>query len=816
MEENELTQAFISESLEMLDDAEPKIVALQGSEGTAVPLETINAIFRLFHSIKGSAGFLNFSQITSVTHEAETFLDMLRKGKTTLKPGDVDALCRASDLLRKLIEEVAQTGIDSGYDAEAKEVVALLKEACSKPATSKSSSSIENKPNSDVVGSAKNMNSNKENETKSVETMSDSEKADMLIAEEPAVSSETKIEEAKPDVNASASFGDKVPQAMKAVITPDMANLFVQEADEVLENAEQALIQVEADPANLDAIHNAFRNIHTFKGNCGLLELRDLQRLSHKAETVLDGMRNQIIKPEKDIIKILLTIVDIFKKTVVEVGQGGTGEITGFLGLSDMLEEIISAHSLGQERSDAVPLSEKQTSIEKPKEQEAKVVIKEEAHSVQQKEEEKGVLSLSNTKEESSVKSKSVQQGGMTAAAASPAGPAAMLKRDIRVNVDKLEHLNDLIGELVIAEAMVTHNPDVLKLRSQSFERAAHQLALITNELQDLSMSLRMIPVEATFKKMVRLVHDLSSKFGKKVNLQLLGVETEIDRNVAELISDPLVHMVRNSVDHGIEKPEERRTAGKPEVGSLIIEAKHQAGEVLIIVTDDGRGLDKDKILKKGIEKGLVKPGASLKDEEIYQLIFEPGFSTADKITDISGRGVGMDVVKKNIEKARGRVDIKTEKGKGTSFIIHIPLTLAIIQGMLVKLGNSRFIIPLLSIRESLRPTADMIKTVVGKGELISIRGDLLPLFRLAKLFEIPDAITDPTQGIVVVVEDGFKSAALVADDLLGQQQTVVKSLGEAFGHMLGITGASILSDGKVGLILDIAGIVRLATGQMQ
>jgi two-component system chemotaxis sensor kinase CheA len=810
MEENELIQAFISESLEMLDDAEPKIVALQGSEGSDIPLETINAIFRLFHSIKGSAGFLHFTQITSVTHEAETFLDMLRKGKTMLKAGDVDTLCRASDLLRKLVEELAQTGIDSGYEEEAKDVVELLKEACSKSNNPHHDSNL-NKNSSGAPERKKVMSSDEEAKNKSAGEMTDAEKADMLIADEPMAGA------AAPEKVDAVAIAEKVPQELKAVITPEMATLFVQEADEVLENAEQALIQVEADPSNTDAIHNAFRNIHTFKGNCGLLELKDLQRLSHKAETVLDGMRNGMVKPEKDIIKILLTIVDIFKKTVVEVGQGGTGEITGFLGLSDMLEEIISAHSLAQEKEKA-PHEDKITS-QQPEQKTVALQEQFQKEAVQASELKHGEPAIPKEKSGANVsqekqadfKKEIPSQAGTGSVASSS---VAMLKRDIRVNVDKLEHLNDLIGELVIAEAMVTHNEDVLKMRSQSFERTAHQLTLITNELQDLSMSLRMIPVEATFKKMVRLVHDLSAKFGKKVNLQLFGIETEIDRNVAELISDPLVHMVRNSVDHGIEKPEKRKTAGKPETGSLIIEAKHQAGEVLIIVTDDGHGLDRDKIMKKGIERGLIKQGSSLKDEEIYQLIFEPGFSTADKITDVSGRGVGMDVVKKNIEKVRGRVDIKTEKGKGSSFIMHIPLTLAIIQGMLVKLGVNRFIIPLLSIRESLRPTPDMIKTVVGKGELISIRGELLPLFRLAKLFNIPDAITDPTHGIVVVVEAGFKSAALVADDLLGQQQTVVKSLGEAFGHMPGITGASILSDGRVGLILDIAGIVRLATGQ--
>jgi two-component system chemotaxis sensor kinase CheA len=322
-----------------------------------------------------------------------------------------------------------------------------------------------------------------------------------------------------------------------------------------------------------------------------------------------------------------------------------------------------------------------------------------------------------------------------------------------------------------------------------------------------------MVPIEATFRKMIRLVHDLSAKAGKRIELKLLGEDTEVDRTVAELISDPLVHMVRNSIDHGIETPAERVRSGKPESGTLTIEARYQAGEVWIIVSDNGRGLNRDKILAKGLERGLVPPGAALRDEEIYNLIFLPGFSTADRITDVSGRGVGMDVVKRNIERIRGRVEIQTTPGQGTRFTIRIPLTLAIISGMLVRVGAERYIIPLLCIRESLHPTADMLHTVTGRGEMIMMRGELLPLFRLAQLFSTAGAIGDAAQGIVVVVQDGPLRVGLLVDELLGQQQTVIKSLGDMFGDIKGVSGASIMSDGRIGLILDIEGIVKLAHG---
>jgi two-component system chemotaxis sensor kinase CheA len=318
-----------------------------------------------------------------------------------------------------------------------------------------------------------------------------------------------------------------------------------------------------------------------------------------------------------------------------------------------------------------------------------------------------------------------------------------------------------------------------------------------------------MVPIRATFQKMHRLVRDLMGKVGKQVELVTTGEDTELDRTIVEEISDPLVHMIRNSVDHGIEKPEVRLQRGKPAHGTVFLKAFHQGGNIVIEIKDDGSGLDRDRILAKAREKGLVKPDEQLTDNQVFNLIFAAGFSTAEKVTDLSGRGVGLDVVRRNIDKLRGKIDIQSTPGQGATFSIYLPLTLAIIDGLLVGVGEHRYILPTLSVCESFQPRADMIKTVHGRGELINVRGRLIPLLRLYSHLGIQPATTDATQSIVVVVEAGKESRCILADQLLGKQEVVIKSLGEAFRGNRCLAGAAILGDGRVGLILDPQALVH-------
>ncbi|HOV76550.1 MAG TPA: chemotaxis protein CheA [Sedimentisphaerales bacterium] len=382
------------------------------------------------------------------------------------------------------------------------------------------------------------------------------------------------------------------------------------------------------------------------------------------------------------------------------------------------------------------------------------------------------------------------------------------------MSITRLDSLINLAGELVIAQLMVAEQVN----SSESFEhelarKVSHQ-GKIVRELQELSMAMRMVPVQGVFQKMSRLARDLTRKAQKQVDFVTSGEETELDRTVVDKIADPLVHMVRNALDHGVERPEDRIKAGKNPTGRVELRAFHQAGNIVIELQDDGKGLDKEKIVKKAVDQGLVEPGQELSDEEAFKLIFHPGLSTAEKITSISGRGVGMDVVKKNIEALRGRVDISSIKGQGTTFTIRLPLTLAVIDGQVVRIGQARYIIPINAIVRSLRPTREQISTVQGRGEMVLERGELIPLVRLYRLLGVVPSTEEPTEALIVVVEEDGRKCCLMVDDLLAQQQVVIKSLGEALGRVRGVSGGAIMGDGRVTLILDIPGLVELAQEQ--
>jgi len=378
----------------------------------------------------------------------------------------------------------------------------------------------------------------------------------------------------------------------------------------------------------------------------------------------------------------------------------------------------------------------------------------------------------------------------------------------ISVNVDKLDSLMDMVGELVIAEAMVTQNPEVNSLEIESFEKASRQLHKISGELQDLVMAIRMVPLSTTFMKMHRIVRDMTRKLEKNVALDIFGEETEVDKNIIEKIADPLMHIIRNSLDHGIESEEERIQAGKPAQGTVTLEAKNSGSDVLIIVRDDGKGLNKKVIYEKALAHGLVNRSFDeMSDREIHNLILNPGFSTKEEVTEFSGRGVGMDVVAKNITSIGGTVIVDSEYGMGTTIILKIPLTLAIIEGMNIKVGDTRFTLPIVAIRESFRPNnSDIIKDPEGQ-EMIMVRGLCYPILRLHDFYKIPTKVTDYNDGILIMVEENEKSCCIFADELLGQQQVVVKTLPDfikKYNQITGLGGCTLLGDGSISLILNI------------
>ncbi len=383
----------------------------------------------------------------------------------------------------------------------------------------------------------------------------------------------------------------------------------------------------------------------------------------------------------------------------------------------------------------------------------------------------------------------------------------------IRVDTGKIDTLINMVGELVITQSMLSLVGEHFSIDSvEQLKKGLVQLERHTRELQESVMNIRMLPISFVFSRFPRLAHDLSSKLNKKIELKLVGEHTEVDKTVVELISDPLVHLVRNSLDHGIEMPADRLAAGKPETGTVTLEAYHRGGNIVIEVRDDGKGLDKEMLRRKAIEKGLIEADAVLTDKQTYELIFMAGFSTAEKLTDVSGRGVGMDVVRRNIQSLGGNIEIISELGVGSTIAIHLPLTLAILDGQSIAVGDEIFIVPLASIIESINITESMVNRVAGKGETFRLRDEYLPIVRMHEIFNVSSAkAVNLMEGLLVVVEGQGIRCGLFVDDLLGQQQVVIKSLEANYRRVEGVSSATILGDGSVALILDIPGLVRLS-----
>lgn len=551
----------------------------------------------------------------------------------------------------------------------------------------------------------------------------------------------------------------------------DILREFVNESREHLENIEQGILILEEQPDDTEMLGSIFRAFHTFKGASGFLRLMPVNRLSHELESLLDSARSGRLLLNPKIIDIILAGKDILKDFIDELQLQ-----------IDQHKPVEPIHVPGND------LAMKVRHI------------------------------LANPQSAQDQLSDEVAEGtevSSEAATPSPNGSGEVRKKStsqmMKVDTRKFDSLVELVGELVIAQTQVSQHPDLVSLRSQQLSRNLLQLSQIALELQKIAMSLRMVAIKATFQKMNRLVRDLTASIQKQVELVISGEDTEMDRTIVEELGDPLMHMIRNSVDHGVEMPADRIAKGKPAKGTVRLSAYHQGGNMVIEIADDGAGLNKQRILSKAIERGIVAPDAELEDRQIFDLIFAPGFSTAEKITDISGRGVGMDVVKQNIAKLRGKIEIDSTPGEGTTFRIFLPLTLAIIDGLIARVGDQRYIFPTLSVCESFRPTADMISTVYGKGEVVKVRGKLRPMLRLHEYFDIVPRTTDPTQALIIVVESASQQRCILVDELIGKQEVVIKSLDERFKQNKALAGAAILGDGKVGLILDPRTLVQVS-----
>ncbi|MBX3734929.1 MAG: chemotaxis protein CheA [Verrucomicrobiae bacterium] len=580
--------------------------------------------------------------------------------------------------------------------------------------------------------------------------------------------------------------------AIRLNLTDDLELLreFHTESLELLQNIERGVLLLEDNPADANTINSIFRAFHTFKGGAGFLHLGALRDLAHELESLLDAARRSDLNITSEIIDVILAGGDALRQFTHEIGAQLQGTEAGtpiVVPTRQILRRTRAAL-----RGEPDPAGSSASAAPQP------AVVPQ-----------LPVTGLSASgpvatgTPPAAVAPRSAADGGRRGAAAD--GAAGFIKLDTR----KLDTLVDLVGELVIAQSMVIQDPEVQRLPSRQLARCLRQLGRITTELQRNAMSLRLVPIRATFQKLTRLVRDLAAQQQKELQLVLEGEETEVDRNIVEELGDPLVHMIRNAADHGIEPPATRVAAGKPALGTIRLSAAHQRGGIVIQIADDGRGLDQERILAKARERGLVPANATPTEAEIFSLIFAPGFSTADSVTDLSGRGVGMDVVRRNLETLRGKIEIHSVPGQGTTFTIVLPLTLAIIDGLLVGVGDERYIIPTLSVRESFRPRPGMVTTIHERGEVVSVRGRLTPLLRLGGYLGTPARALDPTDGIVVVVESGAAARGLLVDELVGKQEVVIKNLGSAFQNQSLLAGAAILGDGRVGLILDVDTLVR-------
>ena len=590
---------------------------------------------------------------------------------------------------------------------------------------------------------------------------------------------------------------------------PSLLADFVHESRDHIHTAETFLLELETAPANGESINSVFRAWHTIKGVAGFLGLREIATLAHAMENLMDLARKGELVLNAEYIDVLLEGNDCLKEFIDVVENGISG--AAFRG-PEAYDSIIKKLSSPTAISQTAPVSAE------PAKKVGEILVENGVAAVQDVE---NALQLQREGDgrklgEILISDKNIPARVVAGALAAQTASrqSAAIEETIRVPVNRIDQLVDSIGEAVIAQSMINADASIKKIADQTLHTKIEHSEMIMRQIQELAMSLRMVSIKSTFQKMARLVRDLSKKSCKDVNFITEGEDTELDKSVVEKIGDPLIHMIRNSVDHGIEPAEDRKKTGKPLSATVILRAYHKAGNIYIEVVDDGKGLDKDAIFSKAVAKGLCKKTDNLSEQEIFAFIFLPGFSTAKVITDVSGRGVGMDVVRRNIEALRGSVEIQSQQGAGTTFTIRLPLTLAIVDGMIVRSKGDTYIIPTLSIVESIRPTAQQRMSVLKRGEMINVRGELIPLVNLARIFDKTNGHYGAAEGVVMIVEDMIgKKIGLEIDEIMGQQQVVIKNLGVGIGDVPGISGGAIMSDGHVSLILDIGGIAKMMDG---
>ncbi len=751
----DLLSELITEGEDHLVNAEGAVLVLEKAPDSS---EDINKIFRAFHTIKGAAAFMNLEDVKEVTHNAETMMDMARKGTMKVTPALIDVMLQSIDAVRRLL--------------------ALLREQLGNGGQLKSEY-FNIGPVLSVIRGV-------------IEGGADPKQGTPAPPPSAAVPDSAPVSD--------FSFTPHVP-VIDLSMGAEIVSEFISESEDHLANAENSILALENTPNSSEEIDRIFRAFHTIKGVASFLNFEDIKVLTHNAETLMDSVRKGQRSMEPRIVEIMLQSIDAARRLLAllkgqlaanGIQSGPYFDIAPVLAVLDALNKGKSADPASVPKKIGEILVEKEivtapeldTALEKQKTAAPEKKIGE-------------ILVESGAATPSQI-NRTLQEQQKSSAADSV----------IKIGAGKLDNLIDTVGELVIVGTQVIQNPHIKHSEDIKLTNDITQMEKIIRNIQDISMTLRLVPIKPVFQKMTRVIRDLSKKSGKNIAIKLSGEDTEIDKNIIDLISDPLMHMVRNSIDHGIETPEKRREAGKTPAGTVELNAFHKGGDIVIQVIDDGNGLNRDRILKKAREQGLVKEGEVLEDNRVFNLIFEPGFSTAEKVTEISGRGVGMDVVKRNVEKLRGRIEIESEQGKGSVFSIKLPLTLAIIDGVILEVGDQRYIVPVSSIVKFVRPKTGDITTPAGEKEMILVHGQLYDLIRMDRFCHVTPRYASVEESTICVVESDYGKACIAVDEILGQQQVVIKTLGEWFQDIKYLAGGAILGDGRVGLILDINNIV--------
>jgi two-component system, chemotaxis family, sensor kinase CheA len=760
----DLFMSFVQESQDHLSNIEEKILRLEGGNDPTV----VNEIFRSMHTMKGSSAFFGLDNIKELSHSLESALDGLRNDELTVDAELIDVLLAGTDVLVKLLGDL-YTSI-SHIRTEDAPIEIQVSQLDIHPIVQR----IQMHVSRDSSAPAKS-----ESQT---DAASDAE-------------NETVKETVSKSVNDTAS---ESALQTEELITPELMASFSAEARDLIDIAEKEVLSLETSPDKPELLDSAFRAIHTLKGNAGFLGFDEVEALCMELESNLDSIRIGKKKIRPKTISILLNTLDSMGRLLSKSDDSEDAVDKR----EDNAVESDGAESDGADETEYKPLGEILIDLGETSEDEVEKALENQERKLGEI-----LLSEGAVSETGLNKALKVQEKTAVTSSAPPArgGPE---RKDIRVDMNKLDKMFDLMGELITAEAMVIHNPELAHI--ESFSRAAVYLSKITREMQEITMSVRMIPLEGLFNKMRRLVRDLSRKFGKKVDLIVSGQDTEMDRNIIEEISDPLIHIIRNSVDHGIEQPGNREAAGKNETGTIELSAKYEGNEIWITIADDGNGLHREKILEKAREKDLLKADSeSMTDEEVWQLLFEPGFSTAERVSEVSGRGVGMDVVKRNIEKLRGKITVDSTPFEGTELILKIPLTLAIIDGITFHVGNVLYALPISDILEFHKVSATQITRTGADREVLRLRDDLIPVIRLYNFFYDSLEQSDIEEGIVIVVQANGRKAGFLADAIVGYQQIVVKGLPPYLGKMRAISGCSIMGDGDVSLIVDTGSLLK-------